>query len=197
MFKGRVANGCLATTFRPALPLDAAFPFSAGTTRWLAGATVCLCVSSKSLPFKLSDDSTAPTPDAEVRLEDPRYGKVRVRAWHNLHPRLHCRGRWAGDGLTPIVRGSVIRVDVERLPKPSSRANNKVLWLWWSRPAQPDLELCLHAYLHRFDLEHTYRFVKNTLGWTTPSLCTRASGPLDLDRGRRLHPTPHSPRHRR
>ena len=122
--------------------------------------------------FKLSDDKTAPLADVDVGLEDPRYGNVRLRAWHNLHPRLHCRGRWAGDGLAPIVRGSVIRVDVERLPKPSSRANNKVLWLWWSGPGQPDLELCLHAYLHRFDLEHTYRFVKNTLGWTTPSLCT-------------------------
>lgn len=120
--------------------------------------------------FKLSDHETAPAPDAEVCLEDRRYGKVRVRAWHNLHPRLHARGRWAGGGLPPIVRGSVIRVDVERLPKPSSRANNKLLWLWWSGPGEPDLELCLHAYLHRFDLEHTYRFVKNTLGWTTPSL---------------------------
>jgi len=122
--------------------------------------------------FKLSDDKTAPGPDAEVRLEDLRYGKVRVRAWHNLHPRLHSRGRWAADSLPPIVRGSVVRVDVERLPKPSSRANNKTLWLWWSGPGQPDLGLCLHAYLHRFDLEHTYRFVKNTLGWTTPSLRT-------------------------
>ena len=122
--------------------------------------------------FKLSDDKTAPVPDADVGLEDPRYGKVRVRAWHDLHPRLHSRGRWAGEGLPPIVRGSVIRVDVERLPKPSTRANNKVLWLWWSGPGKPDLELCLNAYLHRFDLEHTYRFVKNTLGWTTPSLRT-------------------------
>jgi hypothetical protein len=122
--------------------------------------------------FKLSDDKTAPTPDAEAHLEDPRYGKVRVRAWHNLHPRLHRRGRWAGEDLAPVVRGSVIKVDVERLPKPSSRANNKTLWLWWSGPGQPDLGLCLHAYLHRFDLEHTYRFVKSTLGWTTPSLRT-------------------------
>jgi hypothetical protein len=24
----------------------------------------------------------------------------------------------------------------------------------------------------RFDIEHTYRFAKNTLGWTTPALCT-------------------------
>lgn len=121
--------------------------------------------------FKLSDETSAPKPDAELRFADPRYGTVRIRAWHNLHPRLSRRGRWAGTDLPPIVPGTVIRVDVERLPKPSSRAN-KTLWLWWSGPGQPDLELCFRSYLHRFDLEHTYRFAKNTLGWTTPSLCT-------------------------
>ena len=31
---------------------------------------------------------------------------------------------------------------------------------------------CWRAYLRRFDIEHTFRFIKNTLGWTTPSLCT-------------------------
>ena len=121
--------------------------------------------------FKLSDPKTAPKPHAEIHLVDPRYGSVRVRVWRQLHPRLSRRGRWAGTGVPPIVRGSVIRVDVERLPKPSSRAN-KTLWLWWSGPGEPDLELCFRAYLHRFDLEHTYRFAKNTLGWTTPSLRT-------------------------
>jgi DDE superfamily endonuclease len=122
--------------------------------------------------FKLSDERSAPKPDIQTSLDDPRYGKVRIRAWHNLHPRLSKRGRWAKTSLPPIVRGTVIRVDVQRLPKPSSRANNKTLWLWWAGPGQPDLELCLHAYLHRFDLEHTYRFAKNTLGWTTPSVRT-------------------------
>lgn len=28
------------------------------------------------------------------------------------------------------------------------------------------------AYLRRFDIEHTFRFAKNTLGWTTPSVAT-------------------------
>jgi hypothetical protein len=121
--------------------------------------------------FKLSEHKSAPKPDAELQLVDSRYGTVRVRAWHNLHPRLSGRGRWAGEDIPPIVRGTVIRVDVERLPKPSSRAN-KTLWLWWSGPGELNLELCFRAYLHRFDLEHTYRFAKNTLGWTTPSLQT-------------------------
>jgi DDE superfamily endonuclease len=121
--------------------------------------------------FKLSDPKTTPQPDAELRIHDPRYGTVRVRAWHNLHPRLSGRGRWRNEQVLPIVRGSVIRVDVEHLPKPTARTKT-TLWLWWSGPGQPDLELCFRAYLHRFDLEHTYRFAKNTLGWTAPSLQT-------------------------
>ncbi|MGH2895716.1 MAG: NF041680 family putative transposase [Solirubrobacteraceae bacterium] len=121
--------------------------------------------------FKLSDPKTTPKPDAEVSTTDPRYGKVRIRAWHNLHPRLTRRGSWTADAELPIVSGSVIRVDVEHLPKRDGRAK-KTLWLWWSGPGQPDLELCLRGYLHRFDLEHTYRFAKNTLGWTAPALCT-------------------------
>ncbi|MGB3032159.1 MAG: hypothetical protein WBB51_00280, partial [Candidatus Microthrix parvicella] len=46
------------------------------------------------------------------------------------------------------------------------------MWLWWSGPGQPDLDLCARAYLHRFDIEHSFRFAKNTLGWVTPSICT-------------------------
>lgn len=121
--------------------------------------------------FKLSDPTTTPEPDDQLTIDDPRYGTVRVHAWHNLHPRLSGRGRWADHTIPPIVRGTVIRVEVEHLPKPTTRAK-KTLWLWWSGPDQPDLELCFRAYLHRFDLEHTYRFAKNTLGWTAPSLCT-------------------------
>ena len=124
--------------------------------------------------MKCSEERTHPKPDSEYRSEDPRYGKVAVRAWHGLHPRLSGRGRWGkSEGAPPIVRGNVIRVDVEHLPKRDGRTK-KTLWLWWSGPGQPDLELCFRAYLHRFDLEHSYRFVKNTLGWTAPSLCTPA-----------------------
>ncbi len=49
------------------------------------------------------------------------------------------------------------------------------MWLYvggWAGPGPPDLDVCWSAYLRRFDIEHTYRFAKNTLGWTTPSLCT-------------------------
>jgi hypothetical protein len=121
--------------------------------------------------LKLSDARTLGRPDAEFNTTDLRYGTVRVRAWHGVHPRIIGRGRWSSDDLPPIVRGSVLRVDVEHLPRPDGRAK-KTLWLWWGGQGEPDLELCFRAYLRRFDLEHTFRFLKNTLGWTTPSLCT-------------------------
>jgi hypothetical protein len=120
--------------------------------------------------FGLSDPGRKPRPDAERRANDARYGAVRVRAWKNLHPKLAGRGRWAGDQPPPIVAGTIIRVDVEHLPKPTRAI--KTLWLWWSGPGEADLDLCWRAYLRRFDIEHTNRFTKNTLGWTTPSLQT-------------------------
>ncbi len=121
-------------------------------------------------PFRCADPLGRRAPDAALTTHDPRYGAVEVQAWHGLHPKLASRGRWAGS-FPPIVRGSVIRVAVEHLPKRDSRAM-KTLWLWWSGPGLPDLDVCWRAYLRRFDLEHTFRFVKHTLGWTAPALCT-------------------------
>ena len=121
--------------------------------------------------FALSEPETWSEPDAELVTRDPRYGNVRVQAWSGLHPKLHGRGRWKDHDQPPIVRGTVIRVEVEHLPKPTARAV-KTLWLWWSGPGQPDLDVCWRAYLRRFDIEHTFRFAKGTLGWTTPALST-------------------------
>ena len=37
-----------------------------------------------------------------------------------------------------------------------------------------DIDLCWQALLRRFNLEHTFRLFKQTLGWTAPTadLCT-------------------------
>ena len=122
--------------------------------------------------FALSDPAAGrPAPDTEYRVHDKVYGNVRVQAWRGLHPKLHSKGRWAGAGAPPIVTGTVIQVQVQHLPKPNGQAL-KTLWLWWSGPGQPDLDTCWRAYLRRFDIEHTFRFAKNTLGWTTPALRT-------------------------
>jgi len=122
--------------------------------------------------FKCSDPKSWARPSATLVASDPRYGTVKVKAWRDLHPRVIGRGRWRDyGGAPPIVRGTVIRVEVERLPKPDS-GTKKTLWLFWTGPGEPDLQRCWRAYLRRFDIEHTFRFIKNTLGWTTPSLCT-------------------------
>ncbi|MFH0750281.1 MAG: NF041680 family putative transposase [Chloroflexota bacterium] len=117
--------------------------------------------------FACADPASWPAPAAALTTSDAGYGRVEVQAWHGLHPRLARRGRWAGDDGPPIVRGTVIRVAVEHLPRPTGRTL-KTLWLWWSGPGLPDLDVCWRAYIHRFDIEHTLRFVKHTLGWTTP-----------------------------
>jgi hypothetical protein len=131
---------------------------------------------------KCSDPKTWVRASASLVASDPRYGTVRVKAWHGLHPRVIGRGRWADhSGAPPIVRGTVIRIEVEHLPKPTSQTK-KALWLFWSGPGEPDLDRCWRAYLRRFDIDHTFRFIKNTRGWTTPSLCT----PDQADRWTRL-----------
>ncbi len=106
--------------------------------------------------------------DRELSLRDERYGQVSVMSWSGLHPKLFCRGRFAGFARPPIIRCHLIRVTVTRLP--NGRAVPGPLWLWWAGPGAPDLDLCWRAYLHRFDIEHTYRFAKHALGWDSAAL---------------------------
>jgi hypothetical protein len=117
-----------------------------------------------------------PAPDDQLTVCDTRYGQVTVAAWAGLHPKLWTRGRFADATVPPIVRGTVVRVQVSRLPKPAGRL--KVLWLWWAGPGAPDLDLVWRAYVRRFDIEHTLRFCKQTLGWVTP----RVRHPEQADR---------------
>ena len=58
---------------------------------------------------------------------------------------------------------------VDRLP---SGATAKPVWLWWSHPAatSSEVDLLWQAFLRRFDIEHTFRMLKQTLGWTSPKL---------------------------
>ncbi len=91
--------------------------------------------------FGCADPTSWPDPDDELTAADSRYGTVRVTAWHGLHPKLGRRGRWAHHDVPPIVRGTVIRVEVEHLPKPTTRAK-KTLWLWATSPQPIDLHTC-------------------------------------------------------
>jgi hypothetical protein len=113
--------------------------------------------------MKCSDPSTWPEPSTEHRCEDAGHGRVRVRAWAKLHPKVHNH-----EG-----RGS-------RLPRGERRREPRVLWLWWHGPkgTAPDLDLVWRSYVRRFDLEHTFRFLKQSMGWTTP----RVRHPEQADR---------------
>jgi len=117
--------------------------------------------------FAFADPTTWPAPTTHVATDD-QYGTVTVQAWSGLHPKQHRHPGHGSRGPRPIVRGTILRVQVERIP--AKTRPPRVLWLWWAGPGRCDLGLAWRAYTRRFDLEHTVRFAKQTLGWTTPRL---------------------------
>jgi hypothetical protein len=121
--------------------------------------------------FSCADPGTWPAPDAIHTCQDEQYGRVDVRAWHRLHP--HQRTYRDPGGAMSIVEGTLIRLRVSRLPGRRNR-QPKTLWLWWAGPegTSPDLDRIWRAYIRRFDIEHTIRFAKQTLGATTPKIRT-------------------------
>jgi hypothetical protein len=130
--------------------------------------------------MKCNDPGTWPEPSAEHACEDAGYGSVRVRAWAELHPKVQNHAGKGTRGPLPIVVGTLILVEVERLPRGESRREPRVLWLWWHGPegTRPDLDLIWRSYVRRFDLEHTFCFLKQSMGWTTP----RVRHPEQADR---------------
>jgi hypothetical protein len=123
-------------------------------------------------PVKLADPATWPEPDARTVTDTARYGRAEARCWHRLHPRLKHRDAWADhEGPLPTITGALIRLHVERLP--GDHAPTPV-WLWSSRAilTAPEMDRLWRAFLRRFDLEHTFRFLKQTLGWTRPRVRT-------------------------
>jgi hypothetical protein len=130
--------------------------------------------------MKCSDPSTWPEPSTQYACEDAGYGAVRVRAWAKMHPKVCAHDGRGSRGPLPIVVGTLVLVEVERLPRGERRRKPRVLWLWWHGPdgEAPSLELIWRSYVRRFDLEHTFRFLKQALGWTTP----RVRHPEQADR---------------
>ena len=126
--------------------------------------------------FVCADPATWWAPSDELAVEDGRYGGVRVRAWAGLHPKQQNHAARGSRKTRPVVRGTLVLVEVGRLPRPTQPP--KQLWLWWAGPGAPDLDVLWRAYVHRFDLEHTLRFAKQTLLWTAP----RVRHPEQADR---------------
>jgi hypothetical protein len=116
--------------------------------------------------FDCSEETTWTPPTAELCMHDAQYGDVRVRAWSGLHPKQQHHPGKGTRGPRAIVRGTLVLVEVSRLPARVQQPQR--LWLWWAGPGEPALDLLWRAYVRRFDLEHTFRFAKQTLNWTTP-----------------------------
>jgi DDE superfamily endonuclease len=103
--------------------------------------------------FAFADPTTWPTPTATLRTVDEQYGTVTVHAWVGLHPKQHRHPGHGSGGPRPIVRGTILRVQVQRVP--ARTRPPKVLWLWWAGPegCKLDLDLAWRAYVRRFDCE--------------------------------------------
>ena len=135
-----------------------------------------------------------PTPQHTTSTETTRYGTAVATSWDRVHPRLTRRACWIDhDGELPVIEGTLIRLQVDHLP---GDRDPKPVWLWTSitGATAADVDRWWQAFLRRFDLEHTFRLFKQTLGWTAPKIRTPAAGrPLDLAGHRRAHPTTPGP----
>jgi hypothetical protein len=120
--------------------------------------------------FVFGDPTTWGGEHAVTSTDTRLYGTATAQGWDRLHPRLTRRSAWTDhEGPLPIIEGTVIRLTVDRLP---SGGNPKPVWLWWSKvdATAADIDRCWHMFLRRFDIEHTFRLFKQTLGWTVPQL---------------------------
>jgi hypothetical protein len=114
--------------------------------------------------FVCDDPATWPTPTDRWSATDPRYGSICLQAWSGLHATPQNHATRGTRQLRPLVRGTLIWLAVERLPRPTTAPTP--LWFWWMGPTPPDLAEVWQAYTARFSLEHTFRFFKQTLRWT-------------------------------
>jgi len=121
-------------------------------------------------PLRCADPATWAGPSATGQAGTARHGAVQVAAWNRMHPKLSKDSAWHDHrGKVPIVEGTLIQLRPARLPGYRELAP---LWLWAGAPAAagPEITMLWKAFLRRFDLEHTFRFLKQTLGWDTPLL---------------------------
>uniref|UniRef100_UPI003D74C853 NF041680 family putative transposase n=1 Tax=Streptomyces sp. Tue6028 TaxID=2036037 RepID=UPI003D74C853 len=121
--------------------------------------------------FKFEDPATQPVPSVTTLTDTTHFGKAVATAWDRLRPLLVRRSAWAEypEGELPVIEGTAIRLQVDHLRGDRSP---KPVWLWWSATGATagDVDRLWQAFLRRFDLEHTFRMMKQALGWTAPKL---------------------------
>ncbi|MEE1808184.1 NF041680 family putative transposase [Streptomyces sp. BE133] len=119
----------------------------------------------------LARPETWHTPEVTTSTDTTRYGTAEATAWDRMHPRLTHRGPWLEHTKEelPVLHGTLLRLKVGHLP---GDRDPKPLWLWCSAigATGTDVDRWWQAFLRRFDLEHTFRLMKQTLGWTRPKV---------------------------
>lgn len=123
---------------------------------------------SHGTKFICSDPATWSIPELEHSEDDEGYGQVRVRAWRHLHAKVQNHPGRGTRRTKPVVKGTLILLEASKLPRETRQP--RAFWLWWRGPGTPDLAFLWRAYVRRFDLEHSFRFLKSTLNWQTPRL---------------------------
>ncbi|MGW5880478.1 NF041680 family putative transposase [Nocardiopsis terrae] len=122
------------------------------------------------LALRMAAPRTWPEPETVTTTSTRRYGSATARSWDRMHPRLTHRAAWADHpGELPVIEGTLVLLEVQALP---SRRAPQPLWLWCSATGMlpEQVSQVWWAYLRRFDIEHTFRFFKQQLGWNAPRL---------------------------
>jgi hypothetical protein len=121
-------------------------------------------------PLRCSDEATWTAPALASEGGAGRHGAVQVAAWDRMHPKLCKDGAWHDHpGKVPLIEGTLIQL------RPGPDPARRTLTPMWLRAsvtgAGPDeIAVLWQAYLRRFDIEHTFRFFKQVLGWDAPKL---------------------------
>ena len=109
--------------------------------------------------FQLTNLENWTPPNSSLELDTSKSGRVRVRMWKDLH-------------FSKAADCAVNLILVERLEPTGSGRIMPPLWLVWTGERTMPLEEIWDQYLRRFGIEHWYRFAKQRLHWTMPSLKT-------------------------
>ena len=111
--------------------------------------------------FAFKEPQSWTEPDQRLKFSDPRWGKVEIHYWKDLH------ARQAADTPFGVLRVRV-HLDKERPPK--------ALWLAWQGPALP-ADVIWRYYQLRWPIESSIRWRKQRLHWTMPQF--RSPEPCD------------------
>ncbi len=104
--------------------------------------------------FAFKEPETWGPPAADVQFEDPPYGQVRLRTWHELH---------ATQDASTVFSVLLAEVHLERDKPP------KPLWLGYQNAPETCRAQTLWAWFdQRWPIEPAYRFRKRRLYWTLP-----------------------------